>query len=68
MNIVENPTRDTWGSLTKRPAKEAADLGSLISEVFEEVQKNGDAALKSYTARFDKVEIETTESKSRRNR
>lgn len=58
MNIIENPTRDTWGSLTKRPSKKETDLGSIISEVFEEVQKKGDKALKSYTAQFDKVEIE----------
>ena len=59
MKIVENPTRDSWSSLTKRPAKKATDLGSVVSEVFDEVQKNGDAALKAYTAKFDKVQLDS---------
>ena len=58
MKIVENPTRDSWSSLTKRPAKKATDLGNVVSEVFDEVQKNGDAALKAYTAKFDKVQLD----------
>ena len=57
MNIIENPLRENWKSLTERPAKEAADLGKIISEVFENVQSNGDKALKEYTLKFDKANL-----------
>lgn len=58
MNIVKNPTKDQWKSLTERPARKADDLGKIIAEVFTEVEKNGDKALFSYTEKFDKVILE----------
>ncbi|WP_139959059.1 histidinol dehydrogenase [Flavicella sediminum] len=58
MEIVKNPARENWASLTQRPAKKAADLGKIISEVFENVQMNGDQALKEYTLKFDKVKLQ----------
>ncbi len=57
MNITKNPTRDQWKSLTTRPAKKADDLGKIIAEVFNEVEKNGDKALFSYTEKFDKATL-----------
>jgi len=57
MNIIENPLRENWKSLTERPAKEATDLGKIISEVFDNVQLNGDKALKEYTLKFDKANL-----------
>lgn len=57
MNITINPTRDNWADLTTRPVKKAADLSKIISEVFDEVQLNGDKALFTYTEKFDKVAL-----------
>jgi histidinol dehydrogenase len=55
MNITKNPSKDQWKALTARPAKKADDLGKIISEVFDEVESNGDKALFTYTEKFDKV-------------
>ncbi len=55
MNITTNPTRTDWTELTTRPAKVAADLSKIISEVFDDVALKGDKALFSYTEKFDKV-------------
>jgi histidinol dehydrogenase len=57
MNTVNNPSRNTWKTLTARPAKEASDLGKIITEVFDNVQENGDSALKEYTVKFDKANL-----------
>ncbi|MEI6866166.1 histidinol dehydrogenase [Flavicella sp.] len=57
MKIVNNPPRDIWKSLTERPAKEVLDLKKIINEVFENVEENGDKALKEYTLKFDKVNL-----------
>lgn len=57
MKIIKNPSKDQWASLTKRPAKKADDLGKIIDEVFENVQNNGDAALKEYSLKFDKANL-----------
>jgi histidinol dehydrogenase len=55
MNTTDNPSRKHWAVLTQRPTKKSKDLGKVIGEVFDEVKKNGDAALQTYTARFDNV-------------
>lgn len=57
MNTVNNPSRESWKALTERPAKEASDLGKIIKEVFDSVEKDGDKALKEYTLKFDKADL-----------
>lgn len=57
MNIVNNPSRESWKVLTRRPARAASDLGKVIKEVFDSVGENGDKALKEYTLKFDKASI-----------
>lgn len=52
-----NPTVDTWKKLTARPLQNNASLFPLVSEVFNEVHKNGDKALREYTFRFDKARL-----------
>lgn len=50
---------DTWLNLLERPANERADMDSLVSEVFEEVQKKGDTAIQKYTQLFDGTSLKT---------
>lgn len=38
---------------------EALDVSAPVRDIVENVRKNGDAALKEYTLRFDKVELDT---------
>lgn len=52
-----NPIKSEWLALTTRPTIQAADLSKLVKEVFKEVQKLGDRAVKNYTQQFDKVQL-----------
>ncbi len=52
------PDRADWDALLARPALDAGQLEGIVREVMDNVCKLGDSALKDYTARFDKVEID----------
>jgi len=58
MKIIKNPKRTDWTSILERPTFTTESLDTIVNEVFDAVQKNGDAALKEYTKKFDKVLIE----------
>lgn len=45
-------------SILARPALDAGSLQSIVAEVFQKVGKSGDIALKEYTSKFDKVELD----------
>lgn len=47
-----------WKSLCERPLQNQENLESQIKEVFSEVEKKRDKALKFYTEKFDKVSLE----------
>lgn len=46
-----------WEELLKRPTINTASLENIVSAVLADVKQNGDAAVKKYTAQFDKVEL-----------
>ncbi|XP_048141543.1 histidinol dehydrogenase, chloroplastic-like isoform X10 [Rhodamnia argentea] len=45
-------------SLKARPRIEFSKISSLVDPIVDEIHRRGDAAVKEYTARFDKVELE----------
>lgn len=57
MKTYLNPNKKEWSTLIKRPELKAQELDELISSIFQTVEKMGDAAVRGYTKRFDKVEI-----------
>jgi len=61
MKIYKNTSRGSWQQLLQRPAIEYANLEEKINPILREVQKNGDKALRKFTAEFDKVDIEKFE-------
>ena len=52
------PTSKELMNALKRPELDQQDLESLVRSVFEEVQLNGDKAVRSYSLQFDKVDPE----------
>ncbi len=38
--------------------EQKTDIGGIVADIIANVRKNGDAALKEYTAKFDKTELE----------
>ena len=49
-----NPEKITWNSLIKRASASYDSIEPLAKVIFNEVEKNGDSAIKEYTVRFDK--------------
>jgi histidinol dehydrogenase len=59
IKIIKYPEKSMWTELLKRPIMDNAALEDTVNAVIDEVAINGDKALKKFTQRFDKVEIET---------
>ena len=56
MKIIDNPNRDLWLGLTKRPSKNPFELEILVKEIFDDIHKNGDTAVLKYARKFEKAE------------
>jgi histidinol dehydrogenase len=61
MTRIEFPERSRWPELTRRPAHQAEVVGTLVDEVFSQVRKFGDNAVRNYTLQFDKADISELE-------
>ena len=59
MQTYNNPKKDLWKDIIKRPTASYEDLYPLISDIFSNVKHNGDKALLGYTESFDKVKLDT---------
>jgi histidinol dehydrogenase len=57
MKIYKYPEQKEWKKLLVRPTFDNVNLQEQVSTVLKEVQQNGDAAIKKYTAQFDGVEL-----------
>jgi len=54
-----NPSRTDWQKLTQRPTAEQLSLDGIVSQVFSEIRKDGDKAVRKFSLLFDKVELES---------
>jgi histidinol dehydrogenase len=59
MRNIIYPKKETWFEILKRPTQTVKEIETTVNQVFEDVQKNGDTAIKKYTKKFDKVAITT---------
>lgn len=57
MKTILNPDFSQWESLSLRKTVAVADLNETVKGIFDDIQKNGDAAVKKYTSIFDGVTI-----------
>jgi histidinol dehydrogenase len=55
MNKIDNPKREDWAAVLKRPTQNVADIEGLVNGIFKEVASEGDITIKKYTHQFDKV-------------
>lgn len=53
MRIIENPNKNTWSELLKRPTQSFENIESTVVQIFDDVKRNGDQAVEKYTALFD---------------
>lgn len=56
---VDNPPKEQWLELIKRPELESGRLTALCETIFQQVKESGDDALLSYSREFDGVGIES---------
>lgn len=61
MNIIKNPAKKEWKSLLQRPTQTVGDIEQTVTQIFDDVKRNKDAAISKYTALFDGVELENTQ-------
>ena len=57
IKLTKYPSPDQWEELLARPYSDNAPLLASVKEIISSVQTQGDAALRSYTAQFDGVEL-----------
>lgn len=56
---IINPQPADWENLCQRPELPMVDLQQLVQQVFTDVKKNGDVAVKKYTSLFDSAVTDT---------
>ncbi len=61
MKKIVNPTKKEWTKLMQRPLVEQEELFTLVNQIFGEIGKVGDKAVKKYSNFFDKVNAEQVE-------
>ena len=57
MRNIIYPKKETWSEILKRPTQTVKEIETTVNQVFEDVQNNGDTAIKKYTKKFDKVAV-----------
>lgn len=57
MDILNNPSRDTWDALTERNIPNDAAIEESVREIVATVKAQGDEALRTYARKFDGTEI-----------
>lgn len=58
MKINKYPKKKSWSELVKRPVLKREQLTELITDIFNEVEKNGDQALIAFNKKFDQATVE----------
>ncbi|XOD69750.1 MAG: histidinol dehydrogenase [Flavobacteriales bacterium AspAUS03] len=52
-----HPHKETWSTLLKRPNQDLTALNTMIQPILNIVKNQGDAALKTFTERFDHIKL-----------
>jgi len=58
MEIFINPEREKWLKLLQRPVLDTSALEEKVAAILQEVETNGDAAIKKYALQFDGVQLD----------
>ncbi|MEX0981235.1 MAG: histidinol dehydrogenase [Bacteroidales bacterium] len=58
MKIYKNPDKSTWKSILERPVFDTTNLYESVQEIIFDVKSDGDKALRKYTKKFDKIDIQ----------
>ena len=61
MQVIKYPEREKWSSLLARPNFDTSSLFDTVQKILDEIKTRGDAAVKEYTEKFDKVKVDILE-------
>ncbi|HIC32635.1 MAG TPA: histidinol dehydrogenase [Flavobacteriaceae bacterium] len=59
MKTIKYQNKNTWSELLKRPTQTVNDIENTVNQIFEDVQRNGDAAISKYTKLFDGADLQS---------
>ena len=59
MKIIEYPQHKDWKLLLSRPALDNSSLTETVTAVLDDIKSRGDAAVKEYELKFDKVQLDS---------
>jgi len=59
MKIIEYPDFKDWKTLLSRPALDNSCLTETVTAVLDDIKSRGDAAVKEYELKFDKVQLDS---------
>ena len=58
MEIYTYPSKDELDALLRRPVRDASELNATVAAVLQDVRLRGDAAVREYEEKFDKVQLD----------
>ena len=53
MKTYINPKKEIWNELLRRPTRTYEEIEGLVSSMFEEIRKDGDAGVRKYVKAYD---------------
>lgn len=59
MEIIKNPARDKWISLTERSGIDTAKIRGKVSDILTDILSRGDAAVRDYVEKFQGVRLDS---------
>ncbi|MBE6327997.1 MAG: histidinol dehydrogenase [Bacteroidales bacterium] len=59
MKIIEYPQHKDWKTLLSRPALDNSSLTETVTAVLDDIKSRGDAAVREYELKFDKVQLDS---------
>ena len=59
MQILDNPNKNVWAKILKRPTQTVDDIESTVNQIFDEVRQKGDKAIAKYTSYFDGITLKS---------
>ncbi|MEM7550758.1 MAG: histidinol dehydrogenase [Bacteroidota bacterium] len=61
MRFYNNPVKEEWPEIMKRPGFDTYELRDKVQEILDHVKSEGDQAVMEFTQRFDGVKLSSTE-------
>src|SRR5438552_2514175 len=57
MKIIKYPDKKDWSNILQRPLIDSSSLEETVKHILQQVEENGDEAVRRFTLQFDKADI-----------